>query len=340
MMDNGNDRERGNRLPGFSIRDEIIEYPAYQDAMRRIERLHRRSLETGHPGGLLITGLSGSGKSTIKRQYAERFPVVDDGSITRSPVLIVETPPAPTVKNFAESILIAMSDPLSHKGAAEQKIQRIYDLIPLCGVTLLMVDEFNHFVEHGRKNEVRRVSDLLKSLLNNAGIPMVLLGLPECELVLKLNPQLARRFSARYYLRPFGFDTDEEILEFRGVLDAAQGALPLPSVCWSSLETGMARRFYYATFGLIDYICKIADGAVELARELGLAKIDESVLAGAFVEEIWRDVPPQLNPFLSPEAMLRPLVKKGEPFAEIGMATSETTGTRKRASRERPAAEL
>ncbi len=329
MMDFSHAHQFVRRSTGFSIRNEIIEYPAYQDAMRRIERLHRRASETGHPGGLLITGLSGSGKSTIKREYAYRFPVVDDGNITRTPVLIVETPPAPTVKNFAESILIALSDPLSHKGSAEQKIQRIYDLIPRCGVKLLIVDEFNHFVEHGRRNEVRRVSDLLKSLLNNAGIPMVLLGLPECELVLKLNPQLARRFSARYYLRPFGFDSDEEITEFRGVLDAVQYSLPMPSVCWSSLQTGMARRFHYATFGLIDYICKIADGAVELARELGRSEIDESVLAGAFVEEVWRDVPSQLNPFSSSDPMLRPLVKPGEPFAEIGAASFINTGVLK-----------
>lgn len=329
-MDFSHLQKFSRRLSGYSIRNRIIEYPAYQDAMRRIERLHRRSSETGHPGGLLITGLSGSGKSTIKREYAGRFPADDDGVITRTSVLIVETPPAPTVKNFAESILIALSDPLSHKGSAEQKIQRIYDLIPKCGVELLIVDEFNHFVEHGRRNEVRRVSDLLKSLLNNAGIPMVLLGLPECELVLKLNPQLARRFSARYYLRPFGFDSDENITEFRGVLDAIQSSLPIQSVCWSSLKTGMARRFYYATFGLIDFICKIADGAVELAKELGRSEIDESVLAGAFVEEVWRDVPPQLNPFLASDPMLRPLVQPGEPFAEIGAASIIDAGMSKK----------
>lgn len=334
-MDNCKPQAMGEQLSGFSIRNQIIEYPAYQDAFRRIERLHRRAMATGHPGGLLITGLSGTGKSTIKRQYAAGFPTVDDGSITLIPVLTVDTPPAPTVKNLAESILIALSDQMSHKGSAEQKTQRIYDFISRCGVTLLLVDEFQHFFEHGRRNEVRRVSDWLKSLINNAGIPVVLLGLPECELVLKLNPQLARRFSARYRLKPFGFATAVEIREFRGVLDAVQAALPMPSVSWTSLE--MARRFHYATFGLIDYVCKIADGAVELAREFGRAVIDEAVLAGAFEEEVWRDVPPKLNPF-SPDAILRPLTEAGEPFAEIGMVSSSISG--KRTSRKQAAAAL
>jgi hypothetical protein len=207
---------------------------------------------------------------------------------------------------------------MSHLGSAEQKTQRIYHFLKRCKVQFLLIDEFQHFFEHGRRNEVRRVTDWLKSLINNAAIPVALFGLPECEQVLQLNGQLARRFSSRYYLRPFGFESEEQILEFRGVLDAVEKLLPLPSASLSSMD--MAQRFYYATYGLIDYVCKVTDGAIQLAYQSQCKKLDVHLYAKAFEEEVWRDVPDGLNPFTANDE-LRPLIRPGEPFSDVHQST-------------------
>jgi hypothetical protein len=301
-------------LTSFSIRHKIISYPAFEGALGRIERMHQRSITTGHPGGLLITGLSGAGKSTIKNEYEGRFPRKDEGGITFIPILKVDTPAGPTVKNLAEEILVALGDPVAHQGSAEQKTQRIYYFLKLCQVELLLIDEFHHFVENARRNETARVTDWLKSLINHARIPVVLFGLPNSEQILKINPQLARRFSSRYSLRPFGFSSEAEIKEFRGVLQVVENSLPVPSV--SICSYAMAKRFFYATFGLIDYVGKIVDGAVLLASIEGAKKLEDRHYAEAFVEEVWRDVPEKLNPF-SKEAKLRLLIKSNEPFGAI-----------------------
>lgn len=301
-------------LANFSIRHRIISYPTFEGALVRIERLHQRSIRSGHPGGLLIIGLSGAGKSTVKNQYEGRFPRKDEGDITFIPVLKVDAPAGPTVKNLAEEILIALGDPMAHQGSAEQKTQRIYYFLKMCRVELLLIDEFQHFVENARRNEVARVTDWLKSLINHACIPVVLFGLPNCEHILKINPQLARRFSARYSLRAFGFSNEDEVAEFRAVLKAIEDLLPLPSVVLSSKT--MAKRFYYATFGLIDYVGKIVDGAVQLAAMEGAQKLEERHYAESFIEEVWRDVPEKLNPF-SKEAKLRLLIAPNEPFWAI-----------------------
>ena len=78
----------------------------------------------------------------------------------------------------------------------------------------------------------------------------------------------------------------------------------------------MAKRFYFATYGLIDYIGKIVDGAVLLALLENSPTIKEKHYADAFKEEVWRDVPEKLNPFSS-NSKLRPLVKVGEPFERM-----------------------
>lgn len=298
-------------LDAYSIRSEIIEHQAFCTAIGRIERLHHRSKRSGQPGGLLITGLSGSGKSTVKQQYQNRYPPVDTEDITHVPVLAVETPATPTVKSLAEYLLIALGDPLSHRGSTEQKTLRIYHYLRLCKVELILIDEFQHFVHHGAKNQIQQVTDWLKNLIDKAAIPVVLLGLPDCEGVLKLNVQLARRFSARHDLKTFGFSTEQEQEAFRTLLKAVQSALPVRSICLYSPE--MALRFYVATYGLIDYVCKIVDAAIQIVVQRNLGEIGKDVFAEAFQEEVWKNVPASRNPFLQ-QGDFRPLTKLGEPF--------------------------
>lgn len=298
----------------FSIRNTIIAYPAYREAITRIERLHRRSLTTGHSGGLLITGLSGSGKSTVGNEYFSRFKPYEKDDVTIMPVLKVDTPAGPTVKNLAEEILIGLHDPMAHIGTTEQKTQRIHHFLKLSKVELIIIDEFQHFIENAKRNETARVTDWLKNIINKSNIPVVLLGLPSSEYLLLLNPQLARRFSARYYLKPFAFYEAEDIQEFRAVLKIVEKSFPLSSVSLTDPE--MSQRFHIATFGLIDFVGKIVDTAVMFATEEGAQKIEMRHYALAFIEEVWRDVPDTLNPFI-PNAKLRALNQPNEPFAVI-----------------------
>jgi len=308
------------KLLNYSCRKQAIQYPIHTEALDRIELLHQRARASGYAGGLLITGYSGSGKTTVKKEYAARYPQQRELDRTRIPVLCVETPSAPTAKNLAEAFLIELGDSMSYKGTAEQKTQRIYHLLKLCKTELIIIDEFQQFFEHGRRHEIGRVTDWLKNMLNKAGIPVVLIGLPYSDQVLKMNVQLARRFSSRHYLKPFGFSSPGEIQQFRGLLSAIEKSLPLPSISLSHPE--IAQRFHYASFGLIDYVGKIIDGAVMLAHRHGYSRLDELGFAEAFEEEVWREAPKDLNPFTADQDKLRFLNRPGEPFSLIDSAPS------------------
>ena len=310
-------------LDGFTVRHQIIEHEAFQTGMARIEAVHRRSKASGIPSGLLITGLSGSGKSTLRDEYLSRYPRVQCGVADQIPVLSVDTPTAPTVKNLAETILISLGDIAANKGSAEEKTMRIYGFLKLCKVELLIIDEFQHFAEHGRRSEVARVSDWLKSLINHAGIPVILLGLPSCEQTLADNIQLARRFSARYYLKPFSMHSIAEVLVFRAVLAAIESMLPFASTPISTRE--MATRFYFATHGLIDFISKIVDSAVQRVTGRKGSRIEMLDYADAFKEEVWSEAPDSLNPFIGDDK-IRLLNRLGEPFHDLEKRTPRRIG--------------
>lgn len=296
---------------GFSVRHRIIEFSSFRDGLRKIDQLHSRGRYAHVSTGLLITGQSGSGKTTLLEHYRERFPRRETTEQTIMPVLLVETPAMPTVKNLAEAILHAIGDPFVGKGSTEEKTRRIFSFLRACAVELLMIDEFHHFCDTRRRSAASQVTDWLKSLLNVARIPVVLAGLPRSSVVIRMNEQLARRFSSGSYLRSFSYDSEEHIREFRGVLKEIHSRLPVP--CIELHEANLARRFYMATNGLIDYVSKLIDEAVQMVGREEAERIEWNTLARAFEESIWRDTPTLLNPF-NPDATLRQLTQIGEPF--------------------------
>lgn len=304
-------RNQSRNYISFSIRHQVIEFNAFREGWQKIDQVHRRGCHAHIAGGLLLVGQSGAGKTTLIEHYRDNFPTEHHPEQTIVPVLVVQTPAMPTVKNLAEAILHALCDPDVNKGSTEEKTRRIFKLLLACHVELLIIDEFQHFCDTRRRSIANQVADWLKSVLNVARIPVVVVGLPRAETVIHLNEQLSRRFSSGFDLRPFSYHTSEGQLEFRGLLKTIHCQIPIQ--CTELHETNLALRFFIATNGLIDYIAKIIDEAVQIAGRCITPYIDWGVLSQAFEESVWRNVPKNLNPF-NPDAELRQLNKIGEPF--------------------------
>lgn len=298
-------------LTTFTLRNQIIEHPEFTLAVREIARRHQRGMEAGVAESSLLVAQTGSGKTTLLEYYESRFPRTETNRGTRIPVLRVDTPESPSVKTLGEAVLAAMGDPAASKGTASAKTNRIIHFFKECGVELLLIDEFQHFYDGQRASEAKRVSDWLKNLINKVGIPVILAGLPRSIAVVNANPQLRRRFGAPHYMKPFGFDNQEEQLEFRGVLNGIQSRIPVP--CTDLSEANMAQRFYFASHGLLDYVVKIIDDAVSRASIVSGEQLTQKSFEASFKRTIWLDAPDHLNPF-SKGATLRLLNRTLEPF--------------------------
>lgn len=177
---------------------------------------------------------------------------------------------------------------------------------------VILLDEFQHLFYAPTLPKFREITDWLKNFLSIAGVGMVALGLSEAEHVVDANKQLRRRFSARVRLTPFVLDDEADFNEFRALLKRFEGELPIPPET-PLHEANLARRFHVASYGLLDYVVKVLEGAVSVAAAAGLARIDLPALAAGFRNKVWGDVPERLNPFF-PESPLRPLDRFGEVF--------------------------
>ncbi len=295
----------------FTLRKEIIEHTKFTKAIREIARLHQRGREARVAEGMLLVAQTGSGKTTLLEYYERGFPRALLDGVMMIPVLRVDTPESPSVKDLAEAILSALGDPAAAKGTTAAKTRRICHFFRVCGVELLLIDEFQHFFDGTRVTESRRISNWLKLLMIKVRVPVVLAGLPRSIQVVNLNPQLRRRFAAPFYMEPFAFGTKEEQLELRGVLGGIQQGLPKGSVDIS--EANMALRFYYASHGLFDYIVKVIDDAASRGGSGAGGQLTMADYAMAFKRVVWFDAPDSLNPFME-KASLRLLTKPLEPF--------------------------
>jgi len=299
-----------NRTP-FSLRHHFIFSPQAERALTRLMEVHGDTRRTGTSKGLVIQGPSGVGKSTLIKEYVRELESTDPPQLGHRSVLIVEIPSSPTKKNLATAMLTAMSDPYadSRSHSAETKFARIVLLLSSLGVEVVVLDEAQHLVDY-KRNAAYEAADWIKSLMNETSITFVLVGLKRTEGLLWANEQLRRRFSATVDYNRFML-TEACWTQFATLLRGIRELLPVESISFSNKE--MIRRFYLASFGLIDYLIKVLDRSVWLVQYRNFEGINLGILSEAFKDEVWSAAPNERNPF-NDAFDFKPLIRDREPF--------------------------
>lgn len=299
-----------NRTP-FSLRHHFILSPQAERALNRLMEVHGDTRRTGTSKGLVIQGPSGVGKSTLIKEYVRELESTSPPQLGHRSVLIVEIPSSPTKKNLATAMLTAMNDPYadSRSHSAETKFARIVLLLSRLGVEVVVLDEAQHLVDY-KRNAAYEAADWIKSLMNETSITFVLVGLKRTEGLLWANEQLRRRFSATVDYNRFML-TEACWTQFATLLRGIRELLPVESISFSDKE--MIRRFYLASFGLIDYLIKVLDRSVWLVQYRNFEGINLGILSEAFKDEVWSAAPDERNPFHD-AFDFKPLIRDREPF--------------------------
>jgi hypothetical protein len=259
-----------------------VPHPDFKKALELIRMCHQSSAHYADPQCLLITGIYGTGKTTIFKTYLGQYQEITPLERTTKRAILSGSIPSPTtISSFLEAMLAHLGDPFPVKGTIGNKQYRLVNLIKDSKVELIMLDEFQHFVHKENQKVNHDVADCFKSIINETNVPVVLLGLDDAEKVLEANGQLKRRFSFRHHLWDFGCENAERIDKFRLLLHNIDKSLPFGQLAGLK-EFEMWEKFESCTKGNMNAIMKIIRTAALFAVETNQEQVKIEHFAKAF----------------------------------------------------------
>jgi GTPase SAR1 family protein len=273
--------------------------PSLKGVLEAIRFCHHNSRHYREPKCLLITGLPGVGKTSLAEYHIKDYPRIDTEDRVEVPVLYIKIEVPATPKNLVSALLAALGDPAADKGSIGSQTRRLRHLLKELKTELIILDEFQHFIDRDSLKVLKTISDWLKLLIDNSKMPVILMGMPYSHLILDTrgNEQLKRRFSLRKSIEPFGWGGEaEEQKDFRNLLKLIDDELPFNKRAKLAGKT-MAYRFYCATNGVISYVMDIVRIAALSAIEQSLETIDLDLLADAYDRSLASPYPDRDNPF-------------------------------------------
>lgn len=289
-----------SRLEKHKITERIIvRYPFFNHVKSQLKHCQTFSKIAAEPECILVTGVRGSGKTTLMNSYAAEHPrrITSEGSIV--PVLKARTPSPASTKNLATALLKSLGDPNPATGSVNVQTLRLKSLIEDCKVELIMLDEFHQFIDRDSYSILYEMTEWLKNFIDDTKCPVALWGLSYSSIILKANEQLERRFSIRETIKPLAWQMQDgqkegtALLRFLKYLDDG-----LPFIEKSMLDSEeMAFRIYYATDGIVGFLMKLIRRAAYFAIEKDLASLNLEVLAKAYEERLSHRDPTRKNPF-------------------------------------------
>lgn len=295
-----------SKLRGITIR-----HPQFQNAYKQVSDCFELSSGVGYQQNLLCIGASGTGKSTLKHSFQNKYLPYQSKKGKVVPVLVVDIPSLPTVKNVSEAVLLELGDPLFNKGTAIEKTNRLLRFLNECGVKLIIFDEVQHFVDQGNKSTPGQAADWLKTIIDKSKASTILMGLSRSEHILHLNEQLRRRFSRRIDLEAFSLAQQKSYQDFVTVLRTMLKTVDMYE--FTDLSNDLSRRIFYATNGIFGYMEILISEAFQIASNNNREFISLADFELAFTQSIWPKGTGVNNPF-SKKFGFRKLIQPGMPF--------------------------
>ncbi len=253
-----------------------ISYPKLQEMLSLVADCHNSSKTQARPTCMRVSGESGTGKSNLYEIYSKKYPVANDINGTNIPVLYSRIPCPAYIGGLPSQLLYSLGDPLYNKTKTIiLQTKRLYNLLKACKVEIIFLDEVQHLVDRNSHKLLRDSSDWFKELIDETGIPIIFLGIPDSDKIFIENEQLNKR--VRYVQTIKDFDNDDTFRKFIYLYDMA---LPLEESS-SLADSDMCYRLFNSTKGNIKNIHDLLVECVSIALANNATRITMPMFAKA-----------------------------------------------------------
>lgn len=268
----------------------LVPHTYFTQVHDRLTQCYKHAAESKEPTCLAIVGESGTGKTTVLEEFESKHPSYRTETGLTVPVLRLRLSSKPSVKHLLEQLLHKLGDGLYDKGTENVKLLRLIKELGHTQTVMLMLDEFQHFVDRRTERVLHHLADTLKIIVDESRLVLVVAGLPRCMAVIHQNEQLARRFLAPAEMPRFDWSKPGDRAQFAGILKVIKEALStheLPNL----YDADIAFRFYCATGGLVGYMVKILQQALWDASDRGSTRITLDDIQHAYQKAVWPRAP-------------------------------------------------
>jgi len=226
--------------------DRWIAFDRATSVLNRLISLMEMPQQNRMPG-LMVYGSSGIGKTMIATRMAARFPAEynQELGVTRTPILLLQAPPAPDERRFYQHILSTIGAPVfGRHTVAELEIRALNHLREM-DLKMIMIDEVHNLLA-GTFREQRRFLNMLRFLTNDLKVSLVVFGVNEAVDAIRGDDQLARRLDEHY------LPLWEDDVEFSRLIQTLISAMTLEKT--SSLSVQSLRKILGVTGGVTSRI--------------------------------------------------------------------------------------
>lgn len=231
-------------MAGKAMREVVVRHSKFNEALTLISNVVQIGNSTGAPAGVRIIAPAGSGKTFLfqcLRGNIIGLPLLRD----KLAVIYASLKESPTVAQIQNELLANFqydAGIVRTRSSTNNEINLILlRSIKDLGVKLIVLDEFQHiFLQQGKVSIT--VVDWVKRLMNQTGVPVVLIGTEILDQLAGIDPQLTTRVPTSIRLGLFRYD--KQWLAFlKGLADSSE------KIKLSDIYERYSREFYAATNG-------------------------------------------------------------------------------------------
>lgn len=253
-----------------------IPYPRAKAVLQQMEDLLDHPKITRMPNMLLVAP-SFNGKTSILDYFLKKHPPIvnAEAEATECPVIFIEAPSKPDIKDFYTQILRAIGAPFKFSGSTLERATQVKTLMTALKVRMLIIDEIHHVIAGGllKQQEFRNA---IKSLGNELKITIVAAGVEQAVNAFNTDPQMSSRFPPTFLPK---WTQDKE---YGQVLATLEFRTPLrkPS---NLKDTALARAILLRSEGTLGDICDL----VKHAAIDAIRKETEQITVGQIEKLNW-----------------------------------------------------
>ncbi|WP_295507617.1 ATP-binding protein [uncultured Pseudoalteromonas sp.] len=263
----------------------MFTHPSLSKCLELIDQIHQQSF--GKNYGLLLTGLSGVGKTYLAKTYQARFPTVCTPEVNYYPVIYVKLTETKTATDFLIQIVKSLTSVIGKSANKAHIVQdRLAVLLTAHRVQLIIIDEVQECLTDIDGITSQRMAKQIAALLdNNPKVSVVLMGTPVASRLLRLKyGKLTHRLKG------------EEQLSRRFLSEQRLHIIPSRCECWllccnyCATQLGLPpftlnnkpilNRLHVATDGRIGLLTKLFAIASTSKHKNLLAKLEDAYLLG------------------------------------------------------------